>query len=331
MRIAKLQIALALGLAGCVGMVGAEDPSAQGAIVRKPIGNGPALNGHSLSVSYAGSSLEALWLEGSQLVGWANGEAQYGDALVDTTLSAHNAPGGGEGDALLRIDGVVGPLDEDVFEYTVTREDGRPLCDDGGPAVALAGEWDYSAGWGGGGHRDDGSSFTFACVGRSLGKCVEGGYKPWAGLGDYHQACTRMMRADYCGNGLSATEDGHPIHMWDDLGILAMPESEAGWSLESIWGPDGASCVSHARMDALVSQSYLAYSISPGDGETGLGPYGASAGGHAVHRPGSATCLSGNTLRLLFTCDQATVFGPILVETQPPPLTSSCHGDFCTL
>jgi hypothetical protein len=41
------------------------------------------------------------------------------------------------------------------------------------------------------------------CISGAVGKCARFGYKPWKVLSDgqalsmYHQACVRMLRADY--------------------------------------------------------------------------------------------------------------------------------------
>src|SRR5262249_22674895 len=62
-----------------------------------------------------------------------------------------------------------------------------------------------------------------ACSAGVLANCVRWGYPPWAALAgrslrDLHQACTRMARADYCGNGKSHTRDGTPIRLQDRIG-----------------------------------------------------------------------------------------------------------------
>lgn len=34
---------------------------------------------------------------------------------------------------------------------------------------------------------------------------------------DYHQVCTRMVCADYCGNGIGHTQNSTPIDVYDRL------------------------------------------------------------------------------------------------------------------
>ncbi|HEX8821623.1 MAG TPA: ADYC domain-containing protein [Archangium sp.] len=120
-------------------------------------------------------------------------------------------------------------------------------------ALALSGVWDAS-----GAHHDVPGKFTFACENGALTKCVNWGYKPWArrdgqALADFHQACTRMARADYCGNGRSHTHEDTALDIYDRLGVLARTtESSAGWELalasfEAAWAPDGATCLARTR------------------------------------------------------------------------------------
>ena len=176
----------------------------------------------------------------------------------------------------LRIDGMFNhgqPVLDDVFLYEVgvrTSIDGgyEPLCgveDDGTPipAIALAGTWNLAEGVDGGGdHFDDEGLFTFACHGYVLAKCVEAGYHPWAEheicdrdgcfiipMAGHHQACTRMMRADYCGDGTPHTVDGTAINFYDDVGVRG---DAAPWDLEAEWDEAGALCADTTRIARLA-------------------------------------------------------------------------------
>lgn len=131
-------------------------------------------------------------------------------------------------------------------------------------ALAMAGVWDKS-----GARHEVAGKFTFACELGVIAKCTEWGYRPWAekegrSLEELHQACTRMARADYCGDGRSHTRAGTPIDMYDDLGVLR-PSTEDSplWkrelgSFEAAWGPEGAWCLSRTRngqpVEALLAQ-----------------------------------------------------------------------------
>jgi hypothetical protein len=120
-------------------------------------------------------------------------------------------------------------------------------------AIPLTGSWDET-----GKHTESSDMITFGCTSGVLAKCIRMGYKPWKtvkgkSLRDYHQACTRMTRADYCGNGKSHTRDGTPINIYDELGIQKKtPNSEMVF--EAAWSPDGATFINRPRWFETVSE-----------------------------------------------------------------------------
>jgi hypothetical protein len=158
-------------------------------------------------------------------------------------------------------------------------------------ATAVGGQWNYQEGVPGGGRKvieqgnpDYDTKITFACETGAIGKCVERmGYKPWAPAATeckqicikipfgsplcrkqcttptrelLHEACVRMVRADYCGDGTSHTVDGVSIDVWDYAGFDAMtPISVApdGYGHEGEWTPNGARCLSDALMGRISS------------------------------------------------------------------------------
>jgi len=120
-------------------------------------------------------------------------------------------------------------------------------------ALAVGGVWDT-----GGAHHDVAGKITFACQGGVIAKCATWGYRPWAShggtsLAEAHQACTRMARADYCGNGQSHTREGTLIDYYDSLGLSSRATSaSSSWdparaSFEAAWAPDGATCIARTR------------------------------------------------------------------------------------
>lgn len=169
---------------------------------------------------------------------------------------------------------------EPYYKYKVSyqsQEGWLPLCgtDAAGEAIAaipLNGVWSYEIGSAAGGAWfPSETEFTFACEGFILAKCVSMGYKPWsegriceeggnggdcvkATLSDHHLACVRALRADYCGDGTSFTEDGILINLFDGIGIRVDSDP---WILEAEWDADGARCISSARLPALPLPSCL--------------------------------------------------------------------------
>jgi hypothetical protein len=87
------------------------------------------------------------------------------------------------------------------------------------------------------------------------------GYKPWkrlsdgTSLWDHHQACVRMLRADYCGDG-PTTRDGMLINLYDPVGIQP-DEPRPGMSFEAGWDEGGAVCVARPRVPGNVTLEEL--------------------------------------------------------------------------
>ncbi|HEU4404818.1 MAG TPA: ADYC domain-containing protein [Polyangiaceae bacterium] len=273
-------LACALALTSACAGPGAEGPEPVGARAQESVSpnglglNGVGLNGLGLNglglnglglngVGFNGLGLNGLGLNGSSLYGVGSDGVTYeGAGMVGANLQGLLSDGS---TLALRIDAARAA--RDVWFYTVsyaTASGPRPLCGVdalGAPveAIALAGRWDMREGVpGGGSHIDDPGAFTFACRGAALAKCVELGYEPWSSFGptslrDHHQACTRMMRADYCGDGQPGTINGWQINLYDNLAIQEDTESGAAWVFEGKWAADGALCVDEFRALELVA------------------------------------------------------------------------------
>jgi hypothetical protein len=145
------------------------------------------------------------------------------------------------------------------------------LCTDGAgsptEAIVIPGFFDEeTASW----HPGEGGELAFACRGTAAGKCLEWGYRVWAShegeaLADHYRACTRMVRADYCGNNVPHTVNGTVIDVSDGLKppILA-PETD--WAVEAKWGPDGAVCLNQPRKLMYSREAVVAECQSAGVG-----------------------------------------------------------------
>jgi ADYC domain len=134
-------------------------------------------------------------------------------------------------------------------------------------AIPLSGHWDQT------GTHIESERITFACTNGVLAKCVRFGYKPWktvqgewtkAGrsrsvpkerpsLRDLHQACTRMVRADYCGNGRSHTKEGTAIDIYDRASIQTRTPT-SGMVFEAAWNPDEAVLIHRTRWPESLAQ-----------------------------------------------------------------------------
>jgi len=119
-------------------------------------------------------------------------------------------------------------------------------------AIPTAGYWNYR-----GTKLASSTYFTFGCTSGVIAKCYRWGYRPWlnSAFWNEHAACTRMARADYCGDGYSWTKTGTTINHWDRMTPVRVqeqaPEDEwneiGGFYFESAWNTNGARCFAHYR------------------------------------------------------------------------------------
>lgn len=126
-----------------------------------------------------------------------------------------------------------------------------------GDAVALDGVWDDRTGE----HRSTDDMLTLAGDDTAVGKCYrEWRYRPLdAGdparskpMSELHAACVRMVRADYCGDGKSATQPDTLIDVWDTANVNTKdPDMPPGHGFEAAWTSKGAVCLAHRRWPKL--------------------------------------------------------------------------------
>jgi hypothetical protein len=190
-------------------------------------------------------NLVSLTLHGGRLAGHTPaGSMLLGPAVVGLVLPFVAADGA---IAWIRIaDAHADTKATDVYLYTLDFEGANP-CGAGVSGTLVPGVWDDSgARW----DRFDSSGAvldtTYSCTTGVLAKCELWGYRPWAVGTELHQACTRMARADYCGDNVSHTENGTSIDVFDVLGVQAASADDA-LTFEAGWGPDGAVCVREPR------------------------------------------------------------------------------------
>ena len=220
-----------------------------------------------------GRTLDSAWLEGSVFHGLIGSREFSGEDFEKAQFRAVTIAGTPVRLRIIAIGQEAFP-DDDVWtnQVQILNAQGNwvPLCRNANgapvPAIALAGRWNYGRGVpGGGDHVDDAGAFTFACEGLgAIAKCAFPiGYKPWKtvrgiSLARHHEACVRMLRADYCGDGTPWTQDGRKIDVWDAVGIQQM--SRPLWLFEAEWDGDGANCVSKER---VISLRNLLGTVSP--------------------------------------------------------------------
>lgn len=196
----------------------------------------------------------------------SDGRLLSNDDLVGAVLAFADGAGG---TMEVRIESIApDPKDRDgdvlLYDFSVrdpATGEWDELCDPDPDGLRrgfpLAGTWSRS-----GEHIRDPKAFSLTCTAGAQGKCVRFGYKPWkrapdgTSLWDYHQACTRLLRGDYCGDGTPHTRDGTMIDLYDRFAIQR-DEALPGMSFEAAWDAEGAVCVRRPRIPDLISLEML--------------------------------------------------------------------------
>lgn len=228
---------------------------------------GRTLQGTALAgVTVGGAAVAGLTLSGTSFSGTIDGRLISGRDFIGAVFQ-EVTPDGAIATVQIRD---IAPDPQDPsgqrLLYALWSEDPQhqqsgPACqpDPSGDqrALPLRGTWDER-----GDFTDSAGTFSFACTAGVLAKCARWGYEPWATrdgvpLRDHHQACTRLARADYCGDGTPSTQDGTLIDIYDGLGIQQRDPSPL-LLFDGAWTPQGAYCMSKERW--LTLQNVLSLS-----------------------------------------------------------------------
>lgn len=245
-----------------------------GLVLSGAMANGALLNGVQFAgMTLSGEAISNVSVDGTALRGTLpSGQIISGTDFIGARMTGNLSDGTNVTMVILDI---APSSDPEILFYNMAYEapDGShtPVCgtDENGADILgypLSGRWDHSVGTAtGGSHIDDTVRFGIACRGAAIAKCVELGFKPWSetqecnasndchtvSLKDLHQACTRMIRADYCGDGASHTSVGTEVDTFDAFGLQS--EDSVSWNLEAEWTQAGAQCVLQTRW---VSSNY---------------------------------------------------------------------------
>ncbi len=218
-----------------------------------------------------GAPLDSLRIERGEVIAAQGGVALRGAALAGAQLQAQVRELGAGPPATALVTYRIAAVEPESSKYDPTHtgstflytleqwvdqtgswEPGCPPDADGRRvAIPLAATWDER-----GDRIETSSLFTLACTTGVIAKCYRWGYRPWVtGHGDLaamHWTCTRLARADYCGDGVSHTRDGTWINIWDTLPAPGPIQRHGllpplGMVFEAGWSTAGAVCLSHAR------------------------------------------------------------------------------------
>lgn len=230
-----------------------------------------AIGAAAPSIAQTAPTLTGVAVEGTRFkVTLSDGRTLMSNQLVGATLTL--AMGGGT--ARVRIDAIErdpedkgGLRDEDatwLHTFSVQQADGswNSLCtpgpdkrQQGFPVAGIV--------------TPDGrlapaspDRFEITCTSGAQGKCIRFGYKPWQTtvdgrpMRDAYNACMRMVRGDYGGDGKAYTLDGQSIDIFDHIAVQKA-DMDAAQDFEAGWTPDGAVCVRHVRVKQNTSLDKL--------------------------------------------------------------------------
>ncbi len=231
------------------------------------------------------SEMKSIDVEGTSfVVTLSDGRVLRSRDLVGATL---NIVTGGGGTLRLRIDAVE-PDPGDVarsasasnevllhsFSYQTLGGDWRNLCEPGpdgrqqGFPIAGRARGDATFEFAGTG------VFELTCTAGAQGKCVRFGYHPWERAADgssrlnLYNACIRLVRADYSGDGRGTTRNGQQIDIYDFAQIQSKANDPAH-EFEAGWSPEGAVCVRRVRVKENASLAELEARVPRLKGRTG--------------------------------------------------------------
>lgn len=235
--------------------------------------NGRALQGMGMTaatvtrITKGCSEISDLRLEGTTLIGnRAGGIELRGKDFIGATVTQTDVNGSTSLAVIAGVEADSRDPSGETFLYSLRGQDPTSaemkmidLCaadaDGLQRAIPLSGKWDAT------GAHIASTDITFGCTSAAVGKCVRMGYRPWqsrngTSLADFHQSCTRMVRFDYCGDGVSHTQDGTEIDAYDRLSINARDNNILSL-FDGAWTPNGAYCIERQRWLRLSLQDIL--------------------------------------------------------------------------
>lgn len=222
--------------------------------------NGKLLNGLGITVP--------TWEQSPTIVGVRveDGQPVGGADFIGAEMTAELSDGTTSGVKIYSRDTTTVPgLELYLVRFLGGALDGQSVCGDkDGQAIwatVLPQRFDPTSG---SELAEDPNRLSFGCRFGGIQKCQEYGYPKNSKkdernggtdkkrrLNDYHASCLRMVRADYCGDGVAHTYDGTSIDIYDHLRNGNTPATSTdgsdGWYIEADWDADGAHCINKTR------------------------------------------------------------------------------------
>jgi hypothetical protein len=228
-------------------------------LVTTPPGSTPGIGGHQ-GVYLEGETLERLHFTGTfppQPGAVLHAVEACGKALRPTVIvrSCQSIPElpGAQGAVTCQVDvkDVPGICKFKPFNAIL---DPDPVHHRG--VTIVRGFWDATAAW-----HDEPGVVTLSCDAKSNGldvqqfeasdgaitKCVRTFLLDPTAFNDAFQACVRMVRADYCGDGMPHTFLGTEVGVSTPHDPMTVPECTQHGCFEASWSKNGAVCIARTR------------------------------------------------------------------------------------
>ena len=139
-------------------------------------------------------------------------------------------------------------VNEGLYTFQTLNEQGQPsfICDaDAGGSHAAIPVRDISVNRVTGQITARPKTAYLACTSGAIGKAITWGYKPWQRTLTDFEVATRMVRADYCFDGKSWTQDGTVLQVRDVYNINNFVYDTE--PTEVVWTKTGVACLTQPR------------------------------------------------------------------------------------
>lgn len=211
--------------------------------------DGVVLDAVAVKIGESLLTLDSVAAQDGELQGLLGDEVFAGEQLVGSVWTLTIVAGLEETPATMWIS-AANQDGDGVWHYVFQHEDaqGKPadLCApdlDGSPAAVPLKDITVDPATGDMAARPD--TLYLACTSGAVGKAISWGYAQWERTIPEFEGLVRLVRADYCGDGVSWTLPGSALQVLDLWGINGFVDASA--HTEAVWGPDGALCLGERR------------------------------------------------------------------------------------
>ena len=198
--------------------------------------------------------LDRVWAENGEIRGIKGSSSYTGVQLVGSRWELSLVSGATETPAVMWISSAANAAGS--WRYNFQHDDGNggvaSLCEpDGNGNVTAIPLSDLTVNATTGDMDTRQNTLYFACGSGALGKAVQWGFLPWQiGVPEF-EAIVRVVRADYCGDGVSWTAPGNTMQLKDVWGVSNFASASA--ANEALWDDGGALCLTQSRSAGVTA------------------------------------------------------------------------------